>query len=90
MALANNLSQSFTLSGNSNNRVQSMAGGTDSSNFCQADYLIIRMASNVDRPATWLSTDVDKICGVLSADVTFTRTIVRSSKCDTKNFQLGK
>ncbi|KAJ8935636.1 hypothetical protein NQ318_015613, partial [Aromia moschata] len=77
---ANNRSQSFTLSGNSNNRVQAMVGSTGGSNFCQADYLIIPMATNVGRPSTGPSISVDRICGgVLSADVTFTPTTVRST-----------
>lgn len=56
-----------------------MVGSTGSSNFCQADYLIIPMASNVGRPVTGPSANVDRICGgVLSADVTTTPTTVRS------------
>ncbi|KAJ8922140.1 hypothetical protein NQ315_004075, partial [Exocentrus adspersus] len=76
----NNRSQSFTLSGNSNNRLQSIVGSTSNSNFCQTDYLIIPMASNVGRPAAGLTPTIDRICGgVLSADVTFTPTTVKSS-----------
>ncbi|KAJ8982677.1 hypothetical protein NQ317_017667 [Molorchus minor] len=75
----NNRSQSFTLSGNSNNRVAAMIGSTGSSNFCQADYLIIPMATNVGRPVTGPLSSVDRICGgVLSADVTLTPTTVRT------------
>lgn len=74
-----NRSQSFTLTGNSNNAVQAMVGSTGSSNFCQADYIIIPMATNVGRPATGPSANVDRICGgVLSADVTLQPTSVRS------------
>lgn len=77
--LVNSRSQSFTLSGNSNNVVQAMVGSTGTANFCQADYLIIPMASNVGRPATGPSANVDRICGgVLSADVTATSTPIRS------------
>ncbi|XP_063911375.1 uncharacterized protein LOC135128394 [Zophobas morio] len=77
---AHNRSQSFTLSGNSNNAVQAMVGSTGSSNFCQADYLIIPMATNVGRSITGPSANVDRICGgVLSADVTLQPTTVRST-----------
>lgn len=79
---AHNRSQSFTLSGNSNNAVQAMVGSTGSSNFCQNDYLIIPMATNVGRPVTGNSANVDRICGgVLSADVTLISTPVRSKFC---------
>ncbi|CAG9864677.1 unnamed protein product [Phyllotreta striolata] len=75
-----NSNQSFTLSGNSNNRVPAMVGSTGNSNYCQSDYLIIPMASNVGRPATGLSSSVDRICGgVLAADVTTMPTPVRSN-----------
>lgn len=75
----NNRSQSFTLSGNSNNAVQSMVGSTGNANFCQGDYLIIPMATNVGRMITGPSLNVDRLCGgVLSADITLQSTTVRS------------
>ncbi|XP_045461940.1 uncharacterized protein LOC123672031 [Harmonia axyridis] len=71
--------QSFTLSGNSNSNVPAMVGSTGSSNFCQSDYLIIPMVSNVGRPPSGPSANVDRICGgILSADVTLIPTTVRS------------
>lgn len=72
--------QSFTLSGNSNNAVQSMVGSTGQANYCQADYLIVPMATNIGRPTTTgVSTSVDRICGgVLSADITLQPTSIRS------------
>ncbi|CAH1113111.1 unnamed protein product [Psylliodes chrysocephalus] len=77
---ASNRNQSFTLSGNSNNRVPAMVGSTGNSNFCQSDYLIIPMASNVGRAATGPSATVDRICGgILAADVSFMPTTVRSN-----------
>lgn len=77
--LVNNRSQSFTLSGNTNNAIQAMVGSTGTGNFCQADYLIIPMATNVGRPATGQASNVDRICGgTLSADVTLISTPVRS------------
>ncbi|XP_017786149.1 PREDICTED: uncharacterized protein LOC108569195 [Nicrophorus vespilloides] len=77
----NNRSQSFTLSGNTgnNNQVPAMVGSTGTGNFCQNDYLIIPMASNVGRPVLGQITSVDRICGgTLSADVTLNETPVRS------------
>uniref|UniRef100_A0A6P7FZ09 Uncharacterized protein LOC114334212 n=1 Tax=Diabrotica virgifera virgifera TaxID=50390 RepID=A0A6P7FZ09_DIAVI len=69
---------SFTLTGNSNNRVPSMVGSTGQSNFCQSDYLIIPMASNVGRVTANPPTSVDRICGgVLAADISSTPTTVR-------------
>lgn len=72
--------QSFTLNGNSNNAVQSMVGSTGSANFCQSDYLIVPMATNIGRPTmTGIPTSVDRICGgVLSADITLQPTSIRS------------
>ncbi|CAH1179258.1 unnamed protein product [Phaedon cochleariae] len=76
----NNRTQSFTLSGNSNNRVPAMVGSTGNSNFCQADFLVVPMASNVGRAATGPSATVDRICGgILAADVTLQPTTVRST-----------
>ncbi|KAL3284441.1 hypothetical protein HHI36_018600, partial [Cryptolaemus montrouzieri] len=75
----NDRPQSFTLSGNSNTNVPAMVGSTGSSNYCQSDYLIIPMVSNVGRPITGLSVSVDRICGgIFSADVTLTPNTVRS------------
>ncbi|CAG9840204.1 unnamed protein product [Diabrotica balteata] len=77
---------SFTLSGNSNNRVPSMVGSTGTSNFCQSDYLIIPVASNVGRATANPTATVDRICGgVLAADISSTPTTVRST---VKPFQL--
>lgn len=74
-----NRTQSFTLSGNTNNPIQAMVGSTGSVNFCQADYLIIPMAMNVGRPVTGVSANVDRICGgTLSADVSLNPTPIRS------------
>lgn len=79
IVLVNNRSQSFTLTGNSNNAVQSMVGSTGNANFCQADYLIIPMATNVGRPVSGPSLNVDRICGgVFSADITLQPSTVRS------------
>ncbi|VEN42972.1 unnamed protein product [Callosobruchus maculatus] len=81
----NNLTQSFTLSGNSRSRVPAMVG-TSGANSCQADYLIIPMASNVGRPITGATTTVDRICGgVLSAEVS---TLPSSVKTNVKPFDL--
>ncbi|XP_019868812.2 uncharacterized protein LOC109597535 [Aethina tumida] len=75
-----NRTQSFTLSGNTNNPIQAMVGSTGSANFCQADYLIIPMAMNVGRPVTGVSANVDRICGgTLSADVSLNPTPIRSN-----------
>lgn len=75
----NERSQSFTLSGNSDMPVQAMVGSTGTGNFCQADYLIVPMASNVGRPVTGPSPNVDRICGgTLSADVSMMSTTIRS------------
>ncbi|GJQ70913.1 hypothetical protein Trydic_g830 [Trypoxylus dichotomus] len=72
--------QSFTLSGDTSNAVQAMVGSTGTGNFCQADYLIVPMASNVGRPATGPTLSVDRICGgTLSADVSMMPTTIRSS-----------
>lgn len=59
-----------------------MVGSTGSANFCQTDYLIIPMATNIGRPmTTGYPSSVDRICGgVLSADITLQPTSVRS-KC---------
>lgn len=55
-----------------------MVGSTGTGNFCQSDYLIIPMASNVGRPPTGPAS-VDRICGgTLSADITLISTPVRS------------
>ncbi|KAG5869495.1 hypothetical protein JTB14_013568 [Gonioctena quinquepunctata] len=57
-----------------------MVGSTGNANFCQADYLIIPMASNVGRPAIGPTITVDRICGgLLAADVTLIPTTVKSS-----------
>ncbi|XP_072401127.1 uncharacterized protein [Diabrotica undecimpunctata] len=83
---ANPRNLSFTLSGNSNNRVPSMVGSTGTSNFCQSDYLIIPVASNVGRATANPTATVDRICGgVLAADISSTPTTVRST---VKPFQL--
>ncbi|ERL86760.1 uncharacterized protein LOC109544925 isoform X2 [Dendroctonus ponderosae] len=72
--------QSFTLSGNSNQAVPSMVGSTGNTNFCPNDYLIIPMATNVDRVVQSRSPTVDRICGgTFSADVTQTPTTVLST-----------
>lgn len=57
-----------------------MVGATGTGNFCQNDYIIVPMASNVGRPVTGPSQNVDRICGgTLAADVTFTPTPIRSN-----------
>ncbi|KAL1517877.1 hypothetical protein ABEB36_001583 [Hypothenemus hampei] len=72
--------QSFTLSGNSNVAVPAMVGSTGNTNFCPNDYLIIPMATNVNRMVQGRSPTVDRICGgVLSADVTTNPTTVLST-----------
>ncbi|KAF5273277.1 hypothetical protein FQR65_LT04699 [Abscondita terminalis] len=66
----NNRTQSFTLSGNSNTAVVAMVGSTGTTNFCQADFLIIPMAMNVGRPPSAPMVTVDRICGgTFSAEV---------------------
>ncbi|KAF2898844.1 hypothetical protein ILUMI_07331, partial [Ignelater luminosus] len=76
----NNRTQSFTLSGNTNNAVQAMVGSVGNANFCQADFLVIPMAMNVGRPVTGPSSTVDRICGgTLAADVTLNPTTIRSN-----------
>ncbi|KAK4877277.1 hypothetical protein RN001_009783 [Aquatica leii] len=76
----NNRTQSFTLSGNSNNAVVAMVGSTGSANFCQADFLVIPMAMNIGRPPAAPMTTVDRICGgTFSAEVNIMPATVRSN-----------
>lgn len=57
-----------------------MVGSTGTGNFCQADYIIIPMVTNVGRPPTGPFTTVDRICGgTLAADMTLNSTPVRST-----------
>lgn len=56
-----------------------MVGSTGNANFCQGDYVVIPMATNVGRMITGPSLNVDRLCGgVLSADITLQSTTVRS------------
>ncbi|CAG9138310.1 unnamed protein product, partial [Plutella xylostella] len=66
----NNRSKAFTLSGNSNNPVNSMIGSGPGPNNCANDWLLIPCAANFGRlpPAQALCTD--RICGgTFSADL---------------------
>ena len=56
-----------------------MVGSTGVTNYCPNDYLIIPMATNVNRIVQGRSPTVDRICGgIFSADVTQTPNTVLS------------
>ncbi|KAG6444635.1 hypothetical protein O3G_MSEX003479 [Manduca sexta] len=76
----NNRSRAFTLSGNSNNPVNSMIGSGAGPNNCANDWLLVPCAANVGRiqPAQALCTD--RICGgTFSADLSMQSTTVLST-----------
>nr|XP_012551440.2 uncharacterized protein LOC101744434 [Bombyx mori] len=76
----NNRSRSFTLSGNSNNPVNSMIGSGAGPNNCANDWLLVPCAANVGRIQPNQALCTDRICGgTFSADLSMQASQVLST-----------